>query len=289
MSQKTDRKELRQPDEFQVRAGKAMEWMVAHQQALLVAGAVLVVVVLAAWGASAYLGAREAKGGAALSAALELDQRAIAGEGAAQPGQETYASKDEREKAVVAALEKVRADYGTTLAARTAQAQLGFRKLKDGDAPAAQQLLQDFLATAEKDHPLRAFVLESLGYAQEAQGKLDDAAATFAKLAEAGAEERAKFQQARIALLEKKPDAKAQLEAVAKEYPKDPVSMEANLRLELAALPPVSATTAPAPVAAPTDKPAPGAKTSPKPAGKLAVKPAAKPAPKPVGKPAAKK
>ena len=40
------------------------------------------------------------------------------------------------------------------------------------------------------------------------------------------------------ALIENKPDAKQQLEKVAKEYPKDPVSLEANQRLEIASLPP---------------------------------------------------
>ncbi len=282
MSQKSDRKELRQPDEFQVKAGAAMEWLVAHQKPILLALGAVAVAAIAFWGFSSYRGAREAKAGAALSMALELDQRPIAGEGAAQPGVETFPSKDEREKALLAALEKVRADYGSTLAARTAQAELGFHKLNDGDAPGAQALLQDFLSAAGRDHPLRAFALESLGYAQEAQGKLDEAAGTFAKLGEAGAEERAKFQQARIALLEKKPDAKAQLEAVAKAYPKDPVSMEANLRLELSALPPVTpGELAPKSDAAPT-----GSKPGEKPAAMVKAR---KPAPKPAGKPAAKK
>lgn|GEM_PF-460319 len=285
MSQKSDRKELRQPDEFQAKAGAAMTVLVANQRPILIAlGAVAVAAVLFA-GVSYFLGAREAKAGAALSLALELDQRPIAGEGAPQPGQETYASKDEREKAVLAALEKVRSDNPSTLAAQTAQAQVGFHKLKDGDAAAAQKALQDFLASSGKDHPLRAFAIESLGYAQEAEGKLDDAAQTFAKLGEAGAEERAKFQQARIALLEKKPDAKALLEAVAKDYPKDPVSMEANLRLELSALPPVTpGELAPKPEAAP--EPLPAKPTAAKASGKSPAKPV-KPAKAP-SKPAAK-
>ena len=67
---------------------------------------------------------------------------------------------------------------------------------------------------------------------------------------------RADYQEARLALLAGKPDAKAQLEKLAKDYPKEAdLVREANLRLELAALPPASAAPAPAPAA--PEKPAP--------------------------------
>ena len=60
-------------------------------------------------------------------------------------------------------------------------------------------------------------------------------------------------QQARIALVEGKPDARQQLEQVAKDYPKDSVGMEANMRLEVASLPPA---TTPQTPAQPARKPA---------------------------------
>lgn len=280
MTQKADRKELRQPDEFQVVAGRAMEWVAKNQQKLVIAIAAVAAVVLLAWGASAYKASREASAGAALSEALELNSRPIAGEAqAAAPAAETFPSKDERQKAVVAALEKVRSEHGGTLAAQTAQAQLGFQKVKTGDYAGAQKELQDFIDHADSKHPLRAFALESLGYAYEGQKQLDQARQTFARLADAGAPERAAYQSARLALAEGKPEAKQQLEQVAKDYPKDPVATAANERLELASLPaaqPGAPTPAPAPEAA---SPAP-VKPAPKPVAKPAPKPAAKPAPK---------
>src|SRR5207249_646701 len=103
---------------------------------------------------------------------------------------------------------------------------------------AAQKDLEEFLKAAAKDHPLRIFATESLGYAFEAQNKLDEARAAFEKLRDLGMVERADFQSARLDLVQGKPEARAKLEKVAKDYPKDPVSMEANQRLELAALPP---------------------------------------------------
>src|SRR5712671_1130428 len=184
LAQKLDRKELKKPDEFQVVAGKAMGWMVAHQKPVLAGLIALAVAVLGAWGASAYSTSRETKAGAELAAALELSSRPLAA-------------------------------------------------------------LQTFLDQAPAGHPLRALAQESVGYALEAQGKLDEARAAFARLAHDGAPERAAFQEARIALALGKPEARQQLEQVAKDYPKEPVALEANMRLELASLPPLGAPQAP--------------------------------------------
>ena len=264
MSEKIDRKQLKRPDEFQQVAGKGMEWFAAHQKKVaLVVGAIALALVLA-WGLSTWKTTREAKAGGDLSLALELESRPIVA--GAQPGQESFPSKEERNKAALAALDKVRADHGGTTAAQTAQAELGFLKLKSGDAAGAQKDLSDFLSGAGKDHPLRIFAQESLGYAYEAQGKPDDAKAAFEKLRELDQPARADLQVARLALVQGKPEAKQQLEKVAKEYPKETdVVREANARLELASLPPVPAGSA-APAPAPASEKAAPAKTGAKPA-----------------------
>ncbi len=245
-----DLKELRQPDEFQLVAGKALEWILAHQRALGLAIAGIVAVALLALGATAYKGHRESKSGEALAEALRIEARPIAGEGFVPPGEETFATKAERTKAATDALEKVRSESSGSVAAQTATLQLGLLKQQTGDAAAAIPLLEQFLKDAGAGNPLRATALEALGYAQESAGKLAEARDSFAKLKDAGAEPRSAYQLARLSLLEGKPDAKAQLEAVAKDHPKDPVAQEANLRLEVASLPPASASPA-APV---TDK-----------------------------------
>lgn len=238
MSEKLSRKELRQPDEFQVVAGRAMEWIVARQKPILVGLGALVVALAAAWAIDASVKSREQRAGAALDQAVALETRPIAGEGFVPPGAETFASREERSRAALAALEKVRSDAPSTRAARTALAELGFVKLKSGDAAGAAQALRDYLEQTGKGEVLRAFAVESLGYALEAQGKLDEARAAFARLSDEGAPQRAAFQQARLALVQGKPEAKQLLEQVAKDYPKDPVALEAQQRVELAALPP---------------------------------------------------
>jgi hypothetical protein len=246
LAQKLDRKELKKPDEFQAIAGKAMAWMLAHQKPLLIGVATVAVIVVAAFATTTYANSRETKAGGELAVALDLQSRPIASEGPAQPGEETFPSADERAKASLAALEKVRSDYPRSTAAQTALAQIGFLKLKQGDAAGGQLALQQFTKEAANDHPLRAVAQESLGYALEMQGKLEEARAAFAQMARDGVPDRAAYQQARIALVEGKPDARQQLEQVAKDYAKEPIGMEANMRLEVASLPPATAPQAPA-------------------------------------------
>jgi hypothetical protein len=238
LAHKQDRKELKKPDEFQVVAGKTMEWLVVHRGPVL--GTVVAIALLAAgaWAYTAWSNSRESKAGATLAQALEIEQRPIAAEGNPQAGEKTFPSRDERNKAVLDALEQVRKEYPRTKAGETALSQIGFHKLRVGDAAGAQAALEEFLKSAANRHPLRPFATESLGYAYEAQGKLDEAKKAFARLAEADLPQRAAFHEARLALLENKPDARQRLEKVAKEYPKDPVALEANQRLEIASLPP---------------------------------------------------
>ena len=254
MAEKLDRKQLKKPDEFQLVAGQAMSWLVAHKSLALGIGGAVVALALLVWGVSAWRNSRENSGAAALAEALELVSRPVSGDPQREPGQEAYASKEEREKAVIAALEKVRADHGGTTAAQTALAQIGFHKLKAGDAAGAQKDLEDFIGHSSKDHPLRPFAQESLGYAWEAQNKLEEARAAFEKLREYDLPARADYQAARLALIQGKPDARQQLERIGTEYPKElDVVRDANERLELASLPPF--TSSPAPQAPPAKAP----------------------------------
>jgi hypothetical protein len=240
VSDKTDRKELRRPDEFQLVAGQAMEWIVARRQ---LAGGIaggLLVLALALWGLSAWADSQAAQSGAALGQALALQGRPIAPEGQAPTGDQ-YANKEDRTKAVQVALERVRADYGSSDAARTAGAELGFLRARNGDTAGAIALFNEYLAKGRTPDALRAAVLEALAVAQEDEGKLDEARSTYALLAEAGAPARAAYHQARLLLLQGKPEAKAELEKVAKEFPKEDVAILAQRRIELASLPPAPA------------------------------------------------
>ncbi|HEX4381646.1 MAG TPA: tetratricopeptide repeat protein [Myxococcales bacterium] len=265
MAEKLDRKQLKQPDEFQVLAGKAMQWVATHQAKVVTGIVAVAVVVLAGWGFSAWRASREEKAGAALSDALEKASRPLASEAIPGQPQDTFPTKEEREKAVIAALQTVRSDFGGSRAAQTAQAQIAFHEQASGDNAAAAKDLQEFLASAGAGHPLRFVAQEALGYALESQGKMDEAKAAFDKLSDFNMKPRAEFQDARLALVEGKPDAKAQLEKFAKDNPKETeLAREANARAELASLPPPSAAPAPA-AAAPVAAPEPAKKAAPAP------------------------
>jgi hypothetical protein len=252
LAEKMDRKQLKQPDEFQVLAGRAMQWVAVNQGRVIAVIVALAVVTLAGWGFAAYRSSREEKAGAALSEALELASRPLASEATPGQPQDTFATREEREKAVVSALQKVRSDFGGSRAAQTAQAEIAFHEEASGDHAAAVKDLQDFLSSAGANHPLRFVAQESLGYALEGQGKFDEAKAAFEKLRELGMPSQADFQSARLALVQGKPEARAQLEKVAKDYPKEAeLAREASQRAELASLPPPSATPAPEQPAAP--------------------------------------
>jgi hypothetical protein len=262
VSDKLDRKELQKPDEFQAVAGKIMGQLIARRQTVTMVGGAVVVAILGVWGASWYAEHQEAKAGSALSEALEIEGRPVQGDYAPQ-GVEAFPSKEERTKAAQAALERVRADFGSSEAGRTASAELGFLKLKNGDSAGAAQLLSEYVEKGHKNDPLRPIALEALGNALENQGKLDEAKAAYARLADAGFAARADYQQARILLVQGKPEAKAALEKVAKEYPKDGVAMDAQRRLELAALPPPPPPGAEQPAPAPAAEPEPKAAKAP--------------------------
>jgi hypothetical protein len=260
LADKIDRKQLKQPDEFQVLAGRAMQWVAQNQGRVATALIALAVVTVGAWGFTSWRESHEEKAGAALSEALELASHPLAGETAPARPPDTFASTDDREKAVIAALQKVRADFSGSRAAQTAQAEMGFHEQAAFDSAAAVKDLQEFLSSSGQGHPLRFVAQEALGYAFESQGKLDDAKAAFDKLRDLGMPSRADFQAARLALVQGKPDARAQLEKVAKDYPKDEgIVRAAHERAELAALPPPSASPAQAeaPPAAPAKKQAP--------------------------------
>ena len=112
MATKAERNEMRQPDEFQVQAARAMDWIIARKNALIGAAVVIVALVVGVWAVSEYQGSQDDKAGAELSAALALVARPVMGEAAAsQPGIETFPSEDVKTKALTDAFEKVRTDH----------------------------------------------------------------------------------------------------------------------------------------------------------------------------------
>ncbi len=241
MATRKEIKELRKPDEFIVLAARAGAWVEKNWKA--VAGGIAAVVALVAifGGLRSMQSAKEEKSSAALGGALEIAGRPVV-ESKDEKKDETkeYFPSDEAKRAAVfEAFEKVRKDFAGSAAALTATLKLAEAKAAAKDGAAAVALFSEYLSQAPSNSPLLPFALEGLGYAYEAQGKLDEAQAAFDRLgSEAGDPGRAAYHRARLLQVRGKlADARAAFEQVGKDYEKDEIGGEAWTRAELLAAP----------------------------------------------------
>lgn len=187
MSEKLSRKDLKSPDKFQEVGVKAETWISERQNLVLgvVIGAFVVAVIIA--GMSHLRGNRIAAAAWTLGDALKLLERPVDTAPSAAPSDSAtpppFKSQQEKDEAIIAAAEKVRAEYGSTPAARTAALAAGHAQLRLGKHQEALSSFEAFLASAEPKDPLRAAALEGIGYAHETKGDLELALTAYDRLA----------------------------------------------------------------------------------------------------------
>jgi tetratricopeptide (TPR) repeat protein len=196
------RKDMKEPDKFQVAAGEAAAWITARKSKALGLAAAVVAVLVAVAAALSFSDSKARAAGAALSevyrvAGGELSPVPLPG----VPGP-FFPSDEARQKAVAEAAGKVIAQYGGTRAAALASLALGDAKLRLSEWDAAAAAYQAYLAGAPKDDALRFGALEGLAMAEEGKGSTDGALAAWARL---GAEvpayaDRADLEKARVLL-----------------------------------------------------------------------------------------
>jgi len=194
------RKDMKQPDKFQVAAGEAAAWVTARKAQALVGVGVVAALVLAVIGGLA-LSDRKAK---AAGAALSEVYRTAGGElsSVPLPGVQGpfFATDEARQKAVAEVAAKVVAEYAGTRPAALASLALGDARLRLGEWDAAKAAYEAYLAGAPKEDGLRFGALEGLAMAEEGKGNADAALAAWARL---GAEvtayaDRADLEKARV-------------------------------------------------------------------------------------------
>jgi tetratricopeptide (TPR) repeat protein len=176
------RKDMKEPDKFQVAATQAATWVAARRKHVVWAGAVAVAVVVLLAVLSAVNAGREERAGAAAADLLavmggEISSVPLPG----LPGP-FYPSEDARQRAVVDAAGKVLAAHPGTGAAQLAALALGDAHAKLGEWDRAKPAYETFLASAPKDDSLRFGALEGIAMAEEAAGKLDVAASAYERL-----------------------------------------------------------------------------------------------------------
>ena len=176
------RKEMKQPDQFQVAAGEAASWLTGHRRTSVLVGGVLAVVLVAALAISAWREHQSAKAAALLSevyrtAGAEISAVPLPG----VPGP-FFPSDAARQKAVAAAADKLLAEApGTSQAALGALAK-GDAQLRLGEPDAAAAAYRLYLSTARRSDSFRFAALEGLALAAEAKGDLAGAIEGWVRL-----------------------------------------------------------------------------------------------------------
>lgn len=222
MARQIDRKELKNPDQFVSFWSEAGAAAAQNARAIALAVGALLVIGIAAWGASRFMAAR----GQAASAEFARIERIAnaelipAGDAAKtfDDGLPHFKTNQERVEAAVKEADTFIGKHGGSALKDEAQLLKAKYLLILGKASEAATLYQ--AVQGSLDPRLRFLAQEGLAYAHEAEGQLDKAVAAFGALADqaqnAGGfyRDRALFHKAR--LLEKKGDAK-QAEAAYKE------------------------------------------------------------------------
>jgi hypothetical protein len=228
------RKDMKEPDKFQVAATQAATWMAARKKHVVVAGAAAVAVIVAIGVLSTVQARREEKAGAAAAALLT----AMGGQVSSTPIPEApgpvYATEADRQRAVLAEADKVIAQFPGTGPAVLAGLAKGDAQLKLKEWDAATTTYERYLSTAGSGDSLRFGALEGLGLAAEGKGDLAGAAKAYERMAKDAPRfaDRADLERARVlAQAGKTADAKEALTGFAEKHKASPLVPEAAERL----------------------------------------------------------
>ncbi len=228
------RKDMKEPDKFQQAATQAASWLAARRRHVVLAGAIAVGLVVLLAIVSALRTRRDEQAGAAAADLLSV----MSGEVSAVPlpgfPGPFYPTEEAKQRAIVAAADRVVADHGGTPAAALASLAAGDGHLRLKEWDAAKAAYERYLAAAPKDDSLRFGALEGLGLAEEGKGNLDAAVAAYDRLAtEAPAfADRADLDRARVLAAQgKTADAKSLLAAFSEKHKDSQLTGEAAERL----------------------------------------------------------
>lgn len=228
------RKDMKEPDKFQVAATQAATWAASRKKHLVVAaGAVVAVLVIFAV-VSSLRAQREQAAGAAASALLaamggEISSVPLPG----LPGP-FYPTDEAKQRAVIAEAEKLIAAHGGTGPALVAELARGDAHYKLGEWDAALAAYERYLSTAPSDDSFRFGALEGLGLVREAKGDLAGAAQAYERLGKESPQmaDRADLERARVlAAAGKAAEAKELLAGFAEKHKESLLAPEAAERL----------------------------------------------------------
>jgi tetratricopeptide (TPR) repeat protein len=177
------RKDMKEPDKFQQAATQAASWIASRRRHIVYAGFAGVAAVVLFAILSAVQERREEGAGAAASDLLQ----AMGGEISSVPlpgfPGPFYANEEARQKAVVAAADRILAEHAGTGAASLAALAKGDAHLRLREWDQARGAYERFLAEAPKGDSLRFGALEGIAVAEDGKGNLDGAAQAYERMA----------------------------------------------------------------------------------------------------------
>lgn len=240
MSDKLSRKELKQPDAFQVAGAQASSWFQERQKAIAIAVAVVILGGLGI-GLLSYLSDRgEVQAAKDMGEAMKPMSRQVDANAAAantEEGQEPpFKSQTEKDQAIEKALSDFRHAHDGTRAATTAALPLAQAEFRLGKYDDALNGFEEFLKKAASEDPMRAAALEGKGYVYEAKKDYEKALTAFEQL---GRENKSDFlagmgpyHRARVLIEQgKKDDAAKELSQIPTQFPNTAAARMAQERL----------------------------------------------------------
>ncbi len=185
-SYKQTQNALKAPDEFQKLGQEALPFLEKYgKQVVLAVGGLLAVGFVVAL--TATLRARSHEEAArSFGAALRVLERDVSDDESpvVRPGEQPpFKTEAEKDAAIIKSLTDFRAAHKATPAAVSAALPLAQALLREGKASEAMPLVDEYLGQGDESDPMRPAGYEARGYALEAQGKLDEALASFDDLA----------------------------------------------------------------------------------------------------------
>lgn len=188
MTTKKELKELKAPDELQKLGQQAVPFLEQHGKNIVL-GVLAFVGVFGGIALVNHIRARSAEASMyKFGAALKVLEREVNANATPAPDKKDeeppFKSEKEKDEEIIKQLTAFRADNKGKKTAASAALPLAQALIRQGKAADALPLVEEYLKDADANDPLRAAGLEARGYALEATGKLDEAAAAFDKLAQ---------------------------------------------------------------------------------------------------------
>ncbi len=194
------RKDMREPDRFQVVANQAASWLAARKKQAAVVGGAAAAVIIAVGVFATVQSSRAEAAGRATGDLLKVVAAPVIAKPEAGSTQKTFPTDDAKQHAIVAEADKVLGAYGSSRPAGLAilVKANALYALEEWDKAGAEY--QRYLKDAPTDDSLRFGALDGLGLVAEAKGDLAGATKAYERMAQEAPKfsDRADLERARV-------------------------------------------------------------------------------------------